>query len=48
VDPEIRKAQWLLDQIVDEDLRAEMLASPGELAQPSEDLQMCRGANRTF
>jgi hypothetical protein len=37
VDPEVREAQWLLDKIVDEDPRAEMLAAPGEIAQPGED-----------
>src|ERR1700740_310690 len=48
VDPEIRKAQRLLDQIVDEDLRAEMLAAPAELAQSGEDLQVCGGADRAL
>ena len=48
VDAEIREAQWLFDQIVDEDLWAEMLATPGELAQPGKDLQMRRGADRAL
>ena len=36
VDPEVREAERLLDKIVDEDLRAEMLAAPGEIAQSGE------------
>jgi hypothetical protein len=34
VDPQIREAQRLLDEIVDEDLWAEMFAAPGQPAQP--------------
>src|SRR5437868_1925310 len=48
VDPEVREAQGLLDKIVDEDLRAEMLATPGELTQSAEDLQMRRSADRAL
>jgi hypothetical protein len=45
VDAEIREVLRLLDKIVNKDLRAEMLAAPGDLAQPGEDLQMRRGAD---
>src|SRR6476620_7878292 len=48
VDPEIREAQRLLDEVLDQDLRAEMLTAPGEIAQPGEDLQMRRGADRAL
>jgi hypothetical protein len=48
MDAEIRETQRLLDEIVDKDLRAEMLAAPGELAQPGEDCQTRRGADRTL
>src|SRR5690349_2076594 len=43
VDSEVRETERLFDQILHEDLRAEMLATPSELAQPGEDLQMRRG-----
>ena len=39
VNPEIREAQRLLDEIVDEDLRTEMLAAPSEIAQAREGQQ---------
>ena len=45
---EIGETQRLLNQIVDEDLRAKMLAARGEVAQPGEHLQMRRGTDRTL
>ena len=45
MDPEIRETQRLLDQIVDEDLRAEMLAAPAEFAQAREHMKVGGGAD---
>ena len=40
VDVEIGKAQRLGGQIFDQDLRAEMLATPGQRTEPGENLKM--------
>ena len=44
----IREPQRLGHQIVGQDLRAEMLAAPRELAQRGEHLEMRRGPDRAL
>src|SRR5215831_16414026 len=45
---EVGEAQRLRHEIVDKDLRPEVLAAPGKFAQPGKRVQVCCGTDRAF